>query len=143
MTDRSSEKSLQAGPEQILYASVLEKGMYFGLLLVILTYLIYVLGIVKPYIPLADVPKMWGLGVSTYLHEANIHAGWAWLWLIRYSDFLNFVPIAALAGVTVLCFLAIVPVLWKENDRLYAFFALLEALILGVAASGILGAGGH
>ena len=42
-----------------------------------------------------------------------------------------------------ICFLAIVPLLWRENDKLYALFAVLEAAILGVAASGILGSGGH
>jgi hypothetical protein len=138
-----TDKRLQAGPEQILYASILEKGMYFGLLLIIITYLIYVLGIIEPYVPLADIPKLWGMNVHDYLKTTNIHDGWAWLGMIRYSDFLNFIPIAILAGVTILCFLSIVPVLWKENDRLYAVFALLEALILGFAASGILGSGGH
>jgi hypothetical protein len=138
-----TDKSLQAGPEQIIYAAILEKGMYFGLLLIIITYLIYVLGIVKPFVPLADIPTLWGKNVHDYLHTTHIRDGWAWLGMIRYSDFLNFIPIAILAGVTILCFLSIVPVLWKENDKLYACFALLEAIILGIAASGILGSGGH
>lgn len=138
-----TDKSLQAGPEQILYAAILEKGMYFGLLFIIITYLIYVSGIIKPYIPLADIPKLWHMDVKEYLHTTNIHSGWAWLGMIRYSDFLNFIPIAILAGVTILCFLSIVPVLWRENDKLYAVFALLESIILGFAASGILGSGGH
>jgi hypothetical protein len=138
-----TNKSLQAGPEQVLYAAILEKGMYFGLLFIIITYLIYVSGIIKPYIPLADIPKLWHMDVKEYLHTTNIHSGWAWLGMIRYSDFLNFIPIAILAGVTILCFLSIVPVLWRENDKLYAVFALLESIILGFAASGILGSGGH
>jgi len=142
MTD-DFEKSLQAGPEQLLYAKILEKGMYLGLLILILTYLLYVMGIWKTYIPVGDVPKLWTLGVSEYLHTANVPHGWDWLKLVGYSDFLNFVPIAMLAGVTIICFLSIVPTLWKQNDRLYAVFALVEAVILGIAASGILGAGGH
>ncbi|MEW6530590.1 MAG: DUF1634 domain-containing protein [Thermodesulfobacteriota bacterium] len=142
MTD-DFEKSLQAGPEQLMYAKILEKGMYFGLLILILTYLLYVLGIWKTYLPVSDVPKLWTLSVSEYLRTANVPHGWAWLKLVGYSDFLNFVPIAMLAGVTIVCFLSIVPTLWKQNDRLYAVLALVEAVILGVAASGILGAGGH
>jgi hypothetical protein len=138
-----TDKSLQAGPEQILYAAILEKGMYFGLLLIIITYLIYVFGIIKPYVPLADIPKLWVLNVNDYLHTTHIRDGWAWLGMIRYSDFLNFIPIAILAGVTIMCFLSIVPILWKQDDKLYAVFALLEAMILGFAASGILGSGGH
>jgi hypothetical protein len=83
------------------------------------------------------------MNVNDYLHKANVHSGWGWFKLIGYSDFLNFVPIAILAGVTILCFLAIVPVLLKQNDKLYTVLAFLEAAILAVAASGLLGAGGH
>lgn len=139
----SPSKSLQAGPEQVLYAKLLEKGMFFGLILIIITYLIYVLGIIKPFIPLRDVPKYWTMNVHHYLETTHIQSGWAWLHMIGYSDFLNFIPIAILAGITIACFLAIVPVLWKREDKVYAGFALAEALILAVAASGILGAGGH
>ena len=63
--------------------------------------------------------------------------------MVRYGDFINFIGIALLAGVTIVCFLAIAPVLWKNGDKWYACFALLEALILGLAASGILSVGGH
>jgi hypothetical protein len=45
--------------------------------------------------------------------------------------------------VTILCYAAIVPTLLKNKDRVYAILALLEVIILSVAASGILGAGGH
>ncbi|MCA1962268.1 MAG: hypothetical protein LDL33_15930 [Desulfomonile sp.] len=137
------EKSLQARPEQILYANILEKGMLFGLILVLVTYVIYLTGLLKPYIPLQEVPGCWHMSVDKYLDHCQMHAGWAWLGMVGYGDFINFIGIALLAGVTVICFLAIVPVLWRQNDKLYALFALLEAVILGVAASGILGAGGH
>ena len=136
-------KSMQAGPEQLLYAKVSEKGMFFGLLLLILTYIIYATGIVKPFVAFNDTTRFWSMNVHDYLKVTGIHPGWAWLGLIRYSDFLNFVPIAILAGVTIICFLSIVPVLWKQDDKVFAGLALLEAVILSVAASGILGSGGH
>jgi len=138
-----SDKSLQARPEQLLYASILEKGMLLGLLLLLVTYLVYVLRIVTPYIPLEEVSKYWTMNVHDYLHEAHVKQGWAWVAMVGYSDFLNFIGIALLAGVTIVCFLAIVPTLWKSGDKVYACLSLVEALILGIAASGILGAGGH
>lgn len=137
------KKSLEAGPEQILYANFLEKGMLVGLVTLMLTYAVYVTGIIRPYIPVTEIPHYWSMNVSEYLHSAKIHAGWSWVPLVHYSDFLNFVGIAILAGITILCFIAIIPTLWRNNDRLYAFLALLEVVILGVAASGILGTGGH
>jgi hypothetical protein len=138
-----SQQSLRAGPEQLLYASILEKGMFFGLLILVITYAIYVLGIVSPYLPHADVPRYWSLSVSDYLHHTNIPAGWGWINMVAYGDFLNFVGIAILAGVSIICFLSIVPLLWKNGDKIYALLAITEVIILTVAASGILGSGGH
>jgi hypothetical protein len=137
------QNSLQATPEQVLYAAILEKGMFLGLLILLVTYLTYVLGILKPYIALDEIPKYWSLSVHEYLEHAHIQHGWAWVRMLGYGDFLNFIGIAMLAGVTLVCFLAIIPSLWKQNDKLYALFALLEAIILGAAASGLLGVGGH
>lgn len=134
---------IQAGPEQVLYAKILEKGMYFGLLALIITFAVYVFRILKPYIPLRDLPKYWSMGVNDYLHATGIHAGWTWMGMLRYGDFLNFIPIAVLASVTLVCFASIVPLLWRQNDKVYAILALGEVLILTVAASSILGTGGH
>ena len=136
-------KSLQASPEQVVYAGILEKGMYLGLILILATFALYVLGIIKPYIPVTEISKYWSLSVHQYLQTAEIHQGWWWISMLRYGDFINFIGIAFLAGVTIICFLVIVPVLWKNNDKLYAVFALLEAVILSRAASGILGSAGH
>jgi hypothetical protein len=138
-----TDKSLQAGPEQLLYAGILEKGMFLGLLLLLITYVVYVLKIVPPYLPFEDIPKYWSMNVHDYLHEAHVQQGWTWVGMLGYGDFLNFIGIALLAGVTIVCFLAIVPTLWKSGDKVYACLSVVEALILSVAASGILGTGGH
>ncbi len=137
------DTSLSARPEQIVYANILEKGMLLGLVLVVVTYVIYVLGFIKPFVPMQTIVESWTLNVHDYLHKLHIEPGWAWIFLIGYGDFLNFLGIALLAGVTLLCFIAIIPVLLKQKDRLYALLAFIEVVILGLAASGILGAGGH
>ena len=134
--------SLEATPEQILYAKILEIGMYIGLLILLITFILYTFGIMNPYIPLDKISEYWTMNVEDYLHHANIKAGWTWLGMLKYGDFINFVGIAMLAGVTILCYVAIVPTLLRNKDRVYAVLALLEAVILAVAASGILGAGG-
>jgi hypothetical protein len=141
--DEKQNVSLEATPEQILYARLLEKGMYIGLLILLITFGLYSFGIIDPYIPLDKISEYWTMNVDDYLHHANIKAGWAWTGMLKYGDFLNFVGIAILAGVTILCYAAIVPTLLKNKDRVYAMLALLEVVILSVAASGILGAGGH
>lgn len=141
--DAKQHELLKATPEQILYAKMLEKGMYIGLLILLITFGLYALGIMDPYIPLDKISEYWNMNVNDYLHHANIKAGWAWTGMLKYGDFVNFLGIAILAGVTILCYAAIVPTLLKSNDKVYAALAILEVIILSVAASGILGTGGH
>ncbi|UCD87958.1 MAG: hypothetical protein JSV01_09555 [Desulfobacterales bacterium] len=132
---------LEAGPEQILYASILEKGMYLGLLILLVTFAVYALGIMKPYIPLDQISQYWSMNVHEYLEHAHIKTGWSWVGMINYGDFINFVGVAVLAGVTVICYLAIVPILLKNDDKVYAVLAFLEVVVLALAASGLLKVG--
>lgn len=141
--EEKANVSLKATPEQLLYASLLEKGMYFGLLILFITFGLYALGIMDPYIPLDKISRYWSMNVNDYLKQADIHAGWAWVGMLKYGDFVNFIGIAMLSGVTILCYAAILPTLLKNKDTVYAALAILEVIVLSVAASGILGAGGH
>ena len=61
--------------------------------------------------------------------------------MLGHGDFLNFMGIAVLAGVTILCYAALVPMLVKRKDPIYAALAILEVIVLALAASGILAAG--
>jgi len=144
--DEKTDASLEPTSEQLLYARVLEIGMYIGLVLLFVTFAIYALGIMDPYIPLNEISRYWGPeagGVDAYLREAKIEAGWGWVSMLGHGDFLNFVGFAMLAGVSIICYAAIVPGLLRNNDKTYAVLALLEVVILSVAASGIIKIGGH
>ena len=195
MSDHNKSKG--ASPEQLIYANILEKGMYIGLALMIIAFFLYVSGVMKPAIPLNEIGNYWKMPVSakaahgakdahaakeaqpaaaatavapgtqpaaaaapakeehaekpTYLVSINkefLHlekppTGWAWLNLLGYSDFLNFLPVAMLAGVTILCYGAIIPSLFRRKDTAYAFMAVAEVAILVLAASNLLTVGGH
>jgi hypothetical protein len=56
---------------------------------------------------------------------------------------MNFVGIAILAGLTIACYLAIIPTLMRKKDTAYLVIAVVEVLVLTLAASGILKGGGH
>ena len=138
-------KDLKAGPteEQLLYANLLNKGMILGLVCIVITFLIYVFGILPPAVPKSDLPNYWTHSVHHYLVKANVEAGWNWISQLGKGDMLNFAPIAFLGAITIFCFIAIIPGLFRKKDTLYGFLAIIEVVVLVVAASGILGAGGH
>ncbi len=129
--------------EQIAYAAILDIGMKLGLLALIATFIIYLTGILSPFLPVNDLPKYWGLSVHKYLEVTGIQPGWTWLGMLNKGDFLNFAPIAFLAGVTILCYLRIIPILFKKKDIAFGIIAILEVLVLVLAASGLLKSGGH
>ncbi len=139
----SQDQKIGPSPEQILYANILNKGMLIGLVVLLITFAIYVFGIMTPYVPLDKLSNYWAMGVNDYLHELNIPTGWGWLAMLGYSDFLNFIGIAFLAGVSIICYIAIIPTLWNNDDKIYAVIAVLEVIVLTAAASGIFGSGGH
>lgn len=57
--------------------------------------------------------------------------------------FLNFVPVAFLGAITIICYIRILPIFLKNKDIAYFIFALVECMILLLAASGLLHVGGH
>jgi hypothetical protein len=138
-----------AQSEQLLYAKVLQMGMYLGLVILFITFGIYMSGIMAPAVPLDQVSSYWHHGVHDYLEVVNqnhLHldhppTGWAWVTMLGRSDFLNFIGIAILGGITIICYLAIVPTLLRKKDHAYLTMALLEVIVLTLAASGILAVG--
>jgi hypothetical protein len=137
------EQSVKASGEQMLYANILNKGMIIGIVILLLTYAIYVSGILPTFIPVEDVPKTWHKSVAEYVHEYDAPTGWSWLNYIGKGDYLNFVGIAILAAVSIICYAAIVPGLLRKKDTVLVVIVVLEILVLCFAASGILKSGGH
>ncbi len=134
---------LKATEEQLEYAKLLDIGMKIGLLMLVISFAMYLLGIFTPHVPVSDLPKYWSMPVKEYLTATNIHTGWYWIYQLGKGDFLNFIGIAFLSGVTIICYLRIIPILFRKKDTVYAVLAIIEVLVLVLAASGILKSGGH
>ncbi|MBU4177062.1 MAG: DUF1634 domain-containing protein [Proteobacteria bacterium] len=146
-----SNHNTQATEEQVLYAAILEKGMYTGLALMVITFALYVFGIVPSVVPLSEISIYWSTPVHEYLvaintnflHWEQLPTGWSWMKLLGYGDFLNFLPIAILSGITIVCYMVITPGLFARKDKAMAFMAMAEVVILTLAASGLLSVGAH
>lgn len=132
-----------APPEQVRYANLLFYGSWAAIAILIITFGIYVTGIFESYIPIDEVSQYWSMPVSQYVHEANIPTGWGWATLLGKGDFLNFIGIALLAGMTIICFVILFPFYLKQKDVPFMVIIVLEVLVLCLGASGLLGTGGH
>ena len=135
--------ALKATEEQVLYAKILNIGMLIGLAGLVIAFIIYCTGILEPLIPMETVETYWILSVYEYLELSGMQGGWAWFGNLQFGDMLNFLPIAFLSLLTIVCYIAIIPSLIRKKDFAFVVIAVLEIIVLAVAASGILGTGGH
>jgi hypothetical protein len=138
----SNEKT-RASEEQIAYAKVLNVGMWFGLALLIITFFVYVSGVLPTHVPINDLPKYWTMRVHDFNVALNAPTGWHWTALVGKGDYLNFIGIAILSGLTILCYLVMLPILIRKRNTPYVVIAIVEVLVLALAASGIMKIGGH
>lgn len=130
-------------PEQMRYAVILERGAYLGILIMLITYAIYALGILAPHVPIEVVTQNWHLGVNEYLKVTNSPTGWDWLALVGTGDFINYIGLVLLAVMTIICYATLIMPYFKCGDYIYLSIVLAEIAVLTLAASGILGSGGH
>ena len=133
----------QAPPEQITYANLLFYGSWGAIAILLITFFVYVSGVFESYIPINEISQYWSMPVSQYVQEANIPIGWGWATLIGKGDFLNFIGIVLLAGMTIVCIIDILPSYIKQKDIPFLVLIILEVLVLCLGASGIFGTGGH
>jgi hypothetical protein len=139
----STTKYDKTPKEQILYANMLFYGCWGGLALMAVTYLIYVFGVMDPHVSMNTVTEVWSKPVHDYLTVGQVPVGWGWATLLNKGDFLNFLGIALLAGMTLVCYIPLVGAYLKKKDTLFALIAVAEILVLAFAASGIVGGGAH
>ncbi|MBF0137343.1 MAG: hypothetical protein H7833_18745 [Magnetococcus sp. DMHC-1] len=130
-----------ASEEQIIYARLLNIGWKIGFAMLLVSFAIYIFGLLPGVIPLEEMHQYWSISARDYLAKAHLHTGWSWVHLVNKGDYLNYVGIAFLAMITLVCYLRIIPVLLKKKDFVYFVLAMLEVVILALAASGILAAG--
>ena len=139
-----NQKELEHVPaEQKAYATLLMYGCWIGIGIMVVTYFLYLTGIIDPYITIAKVSDLWHLPADEFSHRLDVPRGWGWVGLLGYGDYLNFIGIAILGALTIVGYIMLIPAYLKKKDFLFTSIAIVEVLVLLLAASGILGGGGH
>ncbi len=130
-----------ASAEQMAYAALLNVGMKAGLGAMVVCFVLYVSGIVPAHIPLEDLPRYWSMPVHEYIAATKAPTGWGWMRLVGKGDYLNILPVAFLATLTVACYARILPMLAAKRERIFAAIIVAEIAVLMLAISGILASG--
>jgi hypothetical protein len=124
--------------EQRVYARWLAAGANVSLVLLATTFFLYVGGLVAPVVPLAELPRYWGLSAAQYVAATGAQTGWGWAASLRHSDSMNLAGIACVAMVTPVCFVRLLLEYIARREPVFALIAALELVVLVIAASGVL-----
>ena len=138
----TSENTQLQKAEATRYAIFLDWGTRLGLLVLILGFAAYMLGITTPLVSLQELPQLWNQPVAVYLEKTGTPIGWGWLSMLGKGDMLNLLGIAILAGCSLPPLISLIPLYLKRRDYTYAAICLIIMLVLVLAASGVL-TGGH
>jgi len=138
-----NKEALQPSREQIIYANLLIIGVWVGIIILVATYAIYLTGALPSHIEISLITKVWDKGVGEFLEITHSPHGWGWIHLLTKGDFLNYLGFVLLALMTIVCYLVLVRGYVRQQNWIFAVIASLEIVVLSLAASGILGSGGH
>ena len=133
------EPARQTASEQLSYAEVLHWSILLGFIVLVVTFLAYVLGWLPAYVPLERLPHLWGLSATEYLKATGVPTGWSWLLAMGKGDFASQLGIAILSGCSVACIAAIMPAYAKARNYTYIAICIMEIAVLVLSASGIFG----
>lgn len=142
MTDLDKQ-SLRPTRDQIIYANLLLMGMIAGIVVMMVTYAVYVSGILPPHVDMHTVTANWGKNIHEYLEITQSPHGWGWVNLLFKGDFLNYIGFALLGLMTIICYVVLVRGFYRKKDWIFTVISILEIIVLSLAASGLLGGGGH
>jgi|MudIll2142460700_1097286.scaffolds.fasta_scaffold10609_2 hypothetical protein len=124
--------------EQQIYARVLDRAAKAGFVILVAGFFAYALGWIPAHVPLERLPELWRLPLQDYLRATDTPTGWGWIVHLPKGEFASLAGIEILAGCSLVCLLAIIPVYARRGDRVYVAICVAEIAVLLLAASGVL-----
>ena len=124
--------------EQQIYARVLDRAAKAGFVILVAGFLAYAFGWIPAHVPLERLPELWRLPLQDYLRATDTPTGWGWIVHLPKGEFASLAGIEILAGCSLVCLLAIIPVYARRGDRVYVAICVAEIAVLLLAASGVL-----
>lgn len=127
-----------ASAEQLRYAKIMSIGVKIGFAILVVSFILYMSGVLKPLVAVSQIPHYWGLSAAEYAKATGTPTGWAWVVDVFKGDMMNYLGIVILASVPIFSTLAVLPMLAKSGDKKALAISILLILVLLVSASNIL-----
>ena len=144
MTDK--EKKFPAIDNvQLVYGRVLETVSHVGMAFLTAGYLVYVLQLLPPSVPIDAIAGNWHLKASELQQKLHTPSGWSFLSstaALAHGDVVSYLSIYFLAMATIICLAFTIIIFYREKNYLYTTISVLQVLVLLIASAGVV-SGGH
>ncbi|TLU81686.1 MAG: DUF1634 domain-containing protein [Chlorobium sp.] len=140
MSDKE-KKSESIDKVQLVYARVLEMVSHVGMAFLAIGYLVYVLQLLPLSVPIDAIAGNWHLKASEMQQKLHTPAGWSIISspaALFKGDVVSYLSIYYLAMATVVCLVFASVTFYREKNYLYTTIAVLQVVVLLVAASGVI-----
>ncbi len=140
MTDKKGEK-IYADRVQLAYAKTLDIVAHAVMLVIGAGYLLYIMQLLPLSVPIETVAGNWQLSSSELQAKLHLFSGWscfASLPLLLHGDAVSYASVVMLSMATILCLATAVIVFFREKNHLFLMIAILQVVVLLVAASGVM-----
>ena len=137
----SRSQTNQIEPAQLSYAILLVWLVRANLVAMSVFFLLYATGWVPAAIPIGEVPMYWTMSASTYATTVGVPTGWQWIYSLGDSGVLAFVGTVLFPVTTTIAALAAAALFARDRVTVYSLIALAEAVVLVIAATGVIAGG--
>ena len=120
------------------YARMLVWFVRVALVTLFVGFVLYAAGVVPSRVEIAEVPEHWHLSASEYARETGGRQGWSWITELDEGRTLAFAALVFFPAGTIVLVLAAVVLYLRARVPVYALITFLEAVVLVIAASGLL-----
>ncbi len=138
----NGKKSSAVDKVQLVYAQVLEIVSYAGFAFLAIGYVVYVLQLLPLSVPIDAIAANWHLKASDMQQKLHTPLGWSFSGgtpaALLQGDIISYLSIFFLAMATIACLAFAAVTFYREKNYLYVTIAVLQVVVLLVAASGLI-----
>ncbi len=133
-----NEENRYASDTQLILAKLYRYVSVIGLIFMAVAFILYTSGLLPTSVPAEEVGSYWHLESGVYAVETGTLVGWEFLTNLSSGESLSFGSLVFMAVAIIVCLTIMIAVFFQKNNRLFALIALLQSIVLVLAASGII-----
>lgn len=128
---------MKLDPVSKRYAAVLHAVATIGIVLLFIGFLLYITGAIPSKTSPKTVTTLWHLSADEYVARTGQATGWTWIRGPLSGEEVAFASLVFLALCTIVCLIAIMPLLVRNRDVRYVVIVLVQIVVLLAAATGV------